>query len=244
MTTFFQAFKFNKKIYLAELIFIGLLLLSLFAWITLMEARHDIFFEGSPVVAGATDDEIVVMIKDFQIFTVFLFGSTIILFLINLFSFCMTRMMIWRGRGLKKLIYLKLLWFLLWSPLYIIFMIALFMFTSAMQTNASLLLASTIVVFANILLYLFSAYFGYFMYSHYFKTHTIVDSLFYGIKKGLKSLPKYIFPLILTLLLLTLSMYVVALLQFNVVTKILAFLVIVYLFHGIEKFFVYSTRLQ
>lgn len=239
---FLKELKIHKKIFLTELVFIAVLFLTSFAWTNILEYRQDILFEND--INAQSQEALSGLITDFQIYMLYFLGVTLIAAVIFLAGWGITRTIIWGTmlkkkfpkKTWKKVVTMKILWQLVWLPLIILFMIPIFMFSSIVQTNPDLVGFYSTIIYANLLLYIFIAYLGFFMYRYFFEHFKKYDAITQGIKAGLKNIPKFIYPTLLVIILFLLYFYISLIINILIINILL----LTYVVHVSEKYFMKS----
>ncbi len=211
LSKFKNSFSLDKKfikVFLAELIFILLILGTFFVWYSVSTSK----FESINGALSATDISNVGQLNSFvdvvnQYLFMFLFltlSMVILLFLAFGFTRSYFLSKIWKERySFKfalKFTLLKFLWQIIWLPLIIILLIPIFSLSVALESNPYIIQYYVMAIYVNLIVYLIMGYFGMFLYKSYFEHKKIYRAITESFKHGIKKFPKLIFPLFLVII--------------------------------------------
>ncbi|MBT3304284.1 hypothetical protein HN592_04025 [Candidatus Woesearchaeota archaeon] len=240
---FFNSFKLDRDfiyIFLVELIFLLIIVGAAFGWIGILNAKSVAVTNSFSTLSGG-DDLLGLnsLVSHFKVFFFFFVMLTTAFVLILLFGFSLARNLVWnrlfnKSFKLKKYLKFTLLnfvWFIVWLPLIIIFMFPLFTLSSAFQTNPGVGILYSIMVYANLILFLIMAYFGMFAYQSFLHHKRIYRALTESLKHGVKTLPKLFLPIVLVLVSLLILWGLSAILP-----ALLIAILLLYLFTSARKY--------
>jgi len=210
-SAFLKSFKVNKTLLyfaIVEIILIAILAGSLFSWAALLSPKSGAVSTAYSTVSGAEDliglSILAGTVKSFFIMLVFL---SVLLLLIILFAFSISRLLVWSKlfkKRFKAKIYMKftllnLCYFLIWIPLIIIFILPVYGMAGNLGSNSGVGVY-TFLIYLNVFLYLLIAYFGLFAYKSFIEHKKIYKAISESFKHGFKAIPKLIFPFLLVLI--------------------------------------------
>jgi len=187
-------------LYSVEAIFIFLLTITLNLWMNLHRIIFEKFSEPYGNLAQESTFVIEMMARDFKEYMLFFVILNVAIVLLLLVYWSVSRTLIWarlfkqKTKPFFKVALLKVIWQLIWVPILIFFIGAMFVY-SDIQTEAGVNIYM-IVMFANLALYALISYFGMHMYYSFFKNQSIYQALFDSFRNGFLKLKNLILPYI------------------------------------------------
>lgn len=200
-----------------EVLFICFVLFISYGWSYAINTASIPFFASADNLANVAPNQIDAVSATFSSFLFVFFAANILYVLALLFSFTLSRAIIWAKMFRKQLtltlyfrfVGLKIFWFLIWLPLLIIVITPLVLLSSAVQVNAQLASTYSAFVYLGIIILCIMYYFGAFLNRAYFTHHMLYRAITDAFKHGVLHFPKLILPLLLcaVCLLLLLGLY-------------------------------------
>jgi len=209
LTAFFHAFKWDKELaymFIIDVALISLLLGAGLVWFSVVDSSAAPVFAQYATLAEVQLENAGEIASAFKLFLFIFIGMSTLLLLISLFGYVFSRYVSWdlllhkkiHKRPFLKMCALQVIWSLLWSPLFILLLIPIFIISDALLTNPNLFQTYAILIYILLLLFVVKMYFGLWLYKSFYHHHGIYEGITDAFKWGVKELPRMVLPLVYT----------------------------------------------